>query len=125
MSESIRCIIVDDEPLAITIIEKHVAQMPQLQLVASFQNPLEAFQRLQQGDIDLIFLDIQMPVLTGLDFVKALQKRPAVIFTTAFRNYAVESYELDVIDYLVKPITFSRFFTAVNKFIKRNVGTAG
>ena len=117
--KQVRCIIVDDEPLAIQVIKKHVEQMPQLELVATFQNPLQAFELIQKEEIDLVFLDIHMPVLTGLDFVKALKKAPSIIFTTAYRNYAVESYELDVIDYLVKPIPFTRFFKAVNKFLNQ------
>ncbi len=117
MSELIKCIIVDDEPLAIKLITRHVNELPSLSLVASFQNPLEAFDLLKKESIDLIFLDIQMPVLTGIDFVKSLPNPPGIIFTTAFRNYAVESYELNVVDYLVKPITFTRFLKSVNKFI--------
>ena len=116
MSERIKCIIVDDEPLAIKLITRHVNELPGLILVDSFQNPLEAFDLLKKESIDLIFLDIQMPVLTGIEFVKSLPNPPGIIFTTAFRNYAVESYELNVVDYLVKPITFTRFLKAVNKF---------
>lgn len=116
MSEQIKCMIVDDEPLAIKLITRHVNELPGLMLVDSFQNPLEAFDLLKKEAIDLIFLDIQMPVLTGIEFVKSLPNPPGIIFTTAFRNYAVESYELNVVDYLVKPITFTRFLKAVNKF---------
>ena len=116
MSEQIKCIIVDDEPLAIKLITRHVNELPGLILVDSFQNPLEAFDLLKKESIDLIFLDIQMPVLTGIEFVKSLPNPPGIIFTTAFRNYAVESYELNVVDYLVKPITFTRFLKSVNKF---------
>jgi len=116
---SLKCLIVDDEPLAIKLMQRHVEQMPGLELITSFQNPLEAYAFLKNETIDLVFLDIQMPVLTGLDFVKSLQNPPAIIFTTAYRNYAVESYELDVVDYLVKPISFNRFFKAVNKFISQ------
>lgn len=117
MSEKIKCLIVDDEPLAIMLIEKHLAQIPQLELVASCQNPLAAFEILKKESIDLLFLDIQMPVLTGLEFAKSLQHPPSIIFTTAYREYAVESYELNVVDYLLKPITFTRFFKAINKFL--------
>lgn len=117
MSELIKCIIVDDEPLAIKLITRHVNELPGLMLVDSFQNPLKAFDLLKKEAIDLIFLDIQMPVLTGIEFVKSLPNPPGIIFTTAFRNYAVESYELNVVDYLVKPITFTRFLKSVNKFI--------
>ena len=113
----IKCLIVDDEPLAIMLIEKHISQIPQLELVASCQNALEAFEVLKKESIDLLFLDIQMPVLTGLEFAKSLQHPPSIIFTTAYREYAVESYELNVVDYLLKPITFSRFFKAINKYL--------
>ena len=117
---ALKCLIVDDEPLAIKLMQRHVEQMPGLELISTFQNPLEAYAFLKNESIDLVFLDIQMPVLTGLEFVKSLQNPPAIIFTTAYRNYAVESYELDVVDYLVKPISFNRFFKAVNKFINQN-----
>lgn len=113
---TIKCLIIDDEPLAIQIIERHVAQMPNMELVATFQSPLEAFELLKTEAIDLIFLDIEMPLLTGIDLVKALSQPPSIIFTTAYRNYAFESYELNVVDYLLKPITFTRFFKAVNKY---------
>lgn len=116
----VKCIIVDDEPLAIQIIESHLNQIPDFELVDTFQNPLEAFEILKTTSIDLIFLDIQMPLITGIDFVKSMQNPPAIIFTTAYRNYAIESYELDVVDYLLKPITFTRFFKAINKFNNKN-----
>ena len=109
--------IVDDEPLAIELLENHIQQVSQLELVATAQNPIDAIQLLKEKKIDLIFLDIQMPVLTGIELVKTLHNPPGIIFTTAYRDYAVESYELDVIDYLLKPITFMRFLKAVNKFI--------
>lgn len=111
----ITCIIVDDEPLAIQIIEQHLCQINDLELIGTFQNPLEAFSFLQANSVDLVFLDIQMPLLTGIDLVKSLPNAPKVIFTTAHRNYAIESYELDVVDYLLKPVTFIRFFKAINK----------
>lgn len=117
MSDSIKCLIVDDEPLAIMLIEKHISQIPQLEIIATCQNALEAFEILKKESIDLLFLDIQMPVLTGIEFAKSLQHPPSIIFTTAYREYAVESYELEVVDYLLKPITFTRFFKAINKFI--------
>ena len=117
MSDNIKCLIIDDEPLAIMLIEKHVSQIPQLEIVASCQNALEAFEILKKEPIDLLFLDIQMPVLTGLEFAKSLQHPPSIIFTTAYREYALESYELNVVDYLLKPITFTRFFKAINKYL--------
>jgi len=120
MSKKIRCLVVDDEPLAIKLLEKHIQQFSQLELVASCWNAVQAFEILKTKEIDLIFLDIQMPGLNGIEFVKSLQHPPAIIFTTAYREYAVESYELDVVDYLLKPITFNRFFKSINKFFDKN-----
>lgn len=117
--EKIKCLIVDDEPLASSLIKKHLEQFAQFECVASCWNAMEAFEILKREPIDLLFLDIQMPVLSGIDFVKSLRHPPKVIFVTAFRDYAVESYELDVIDYIVKPITFDRFFKAINKFLNQ------
>jgi len=119
MSEKVKCLVVDDEPLAAGLLEKHIQQIPQLQLVASCWNALEAFNILKKESIDLIFLDIQMPVLNGIEFVKSLPNPPSIIFTTAYRDYAVESYELEVVDYLLKPITFTRFFKSINKYLSR------
>jgi len=112
----IRCLIIDDEPLAIEVIKTHLGQLAELELVATFNNPVEASEILKNDTIDLIFLDIEMPLLSGIDFLKTFPNPPKVIFTTAYRHYAIESYELDVVDYLLKPISFSRFFKAVNKF---------
>lgn len=116
MNTSTKCLIVDDEPLAIELIKDHIERIPQLEIAGTCQNALKAFEIIKKEPIDLLFLDIQMPVLTGMEFVKSLQNPPSVIFTTAYRQYAVESYELDVIDYLLKPITFTRFFKAINKY---------
>ncbi|GAB5399398.1 MAG: LytTR family DNA-binding domain-containing protein [Aureisphaera sp.] len=116
---TLKCIAIDDEPLALQIIESHVAQIPNLELVATFPNPIEASGRLRSAAVDLIFLDIEMPLMSGIDFLKSLQNPPMVIFTTAYRNYAIESYELDVIDYLLKPISFPRFFKAISKCKKQ------
>lgn len=112
----IRCLIIDDEPLAIEVIKMHLSQLPELELVATFNNPIEAIELLKQDTIDLLFLDIEMPLLSGIDFIKTIPNVPKVIFTTAYRNFAIESYELDVVDYLLKPISFSRFFKAINKY---------
>lgn len=112
----VKCLIIDDEPLAIDVIKNYLTQIPQMELVGTFENPIEASELLQSDTIDLIFLDIEMPLMTGIDFVKSMQQAPKVIFITAYRNYAIESYELDVIDYLLKPISFTRFFKAINKF---------
>lgn len=119
MSKKIRCMIVDDEPLAVELLSAHIDKIDQLELIATANNPIEAISLLKEHQIDLLFLDIQMPVLTGIELVKALQNRPDVIFTTAYREYAVESYELDVVDYLMKPITFVRFVQSVNKYIDK------
>jgi DNA-binding LytR/AlgR family response regulator len=109
------CIIVDDEPLARQGMEMNIANVSSLQLLGSFSNPLAAADFLRKENVDLMFLDINMPELSGLDFLKALRDAPLVIFTTAYPQYALESYELDAIDYLVKPIRIERFLKAVNK----------
>lgn len=109
------CIIVDDEPLARTGMELNIATVESLQLLGSFSNPLAAGDFLRKANVDLMFLDINMPELSGLDFLKTLRNPPMVIFTTAYPQYALESYELDAIDYLVKPIRIERFLKAVNK----------
>lgn len=113
----VQCLIVDDEPLAIEVIKAHISGIPQLEIVGTCNNAIEALEQLRQHSIDLMFLDIQMPLLTGIEFLKSLTHRPKVIFTTAFRDYALESYELDVVDYLLKPISFERFFKAINKYL--------
>ena len=112
----IKAVIVDDEPLAVELIEEHIKKIPNITSVFSTHNPLDALKFLSENKVDLLFLDVQMPVITGLDLARTLKGGPSIIFTTAYREYAVESYELNVLDYLVKPITFPRFLTAVNKF---------
>ena len=114
-TNTIRCLIVDDEPPAREIIRRYIEQVPTLQLVGECANAIQAFTLLQQRPVDLLFLDIRMPQLNGNDFLKTLKKQPKVIFTTAYSEYAVEGYELDAIDYLLKPIPFDRFLKAVNK----------
>jgi len=109
------CIIVDDEPLAREVLESFVGRIDGLELLASCDNAIKAFDILKKEQVDLIFLDIQMPKLNGIDFLKVLDPIPKVIFTTAYREYAIESYELNVVDYLLKPISFQRFLMAVNK----------
>ncbi len=115
----IRTIIVDDEPLAINVIEKYVSRLPEINLVGSFENAIDANKFLNKNSVDLMFLDIKMPEISGIEFLKSLKNPPLVIFTTAFSNYALESYNLDVVDYLLKPIPFDRFLKAVNKVIDR------
>ena len=111
----INVLIVDDEPLAQDIIETYVNRVNELNLVGRCSNAMEANEMLQNNKIDLMFLDIQMPQLTGVDFLKTLTNPPLVIFTTAYSEYAVEGFELNAVDYLLKPISFDRFMKAVNK----------
>ncbi len=108
-------LIVDDEPLAQEILETYIGNIPSLHLVGKCSNAIEANEMLHQHQVDLMFLDIQMPQLTGIDFLKSLAHPPMVIFTTAYSNYALEGFELDIIDYLLKPISFERFMKSVNK----------
>jgi DNA-binding LytR/AlgR family response regulator len=114
----ISCIIVDDEQHAIDILVHYVKQTPYLQLTGSTTNPLEALQLVNTQKIDLVFLDIQMPELSGIDLIRALQGKARVILTTAYSEFALESYELDVVDYLLKPIRFPRFLQATQKALK-------
>lgn len=111
-----KCLIVDDEPLALKVIESHIGKIPNLEIVNSCSNAVEAFDVLLHKHVDLVFLDVQMPEITGIDLLKSLHKAPAIIFTTAFRDFALEAYELDVIDYLLKPIAFERFFKSISKY---------
>ncbi|MFN8354129.1 MAG: LytTR family DNA-binding domain-containing protein [Spirosomataceae bacterium] len=112
---TLRCLAVDDEKLALRLLEDNIRQVPFLELVKSCKNAFEAMQVLQQEQIDLLFLDIQMPGLLGTKFLQSLTEKPMVIFITAYDQYAVESYDLNVIDYLLKPVTLERFVKAVNK----------
>lgn len=114
---AIKCIIVDDEPLAIEVLESYADRISNLEVIATCKNAIKAFEILQEQPVDLIFLDIQMPKLTGIEFLKSLSKPPKVIFTTAYRDYAIQGYELDVVDYLLKPISFDRFLKAVSKVL--------
>lgn len=111
----IRCLVVDDEELARTLLENYIGRLPHLVLAGQCKDPLEAMQVLQSGPVDLLFLDIQMPGLTGVEFLRTLKTKPVVIFTTAYPDYAIEGYALDVTDYLLKPFSFERFVQAVNK----------
>ena len=116
----IKCLIVDDEPPAIELLGKYANMVDQLEVVGAVNSAINAFDLLKDKDIDLIFLDIQMPLLNGIDFIKSLKNPPAIIFTTAYREYALEGYDLDVIDYLLKPIPFERFLKAVDKYRNRS-----
>ena len=111
----IKCLVVDDEPLALHILEDYISKVPFLQLVKATTNPIEALTLVQDGGIDLVFLDVQMPELTGLQFLKIANGKTKVILTTAYPQYALEGYELDVVDYLLKPIAFDRFYKAAQK----------
>lgn len=111
----LKCIAVDDEPLALDIIADYVAKVPFLELVKRTENAIEAMQLVQEGNIDLVFLDIQMPELTGIQFLKIAGNKASYILTTAYSQYALESYDLNVSDYLLKPIAFDRFYKAVEK----------
>ncbi len=110
-----KCLIVDDEPLAIKVLEKYIQDIDSLELVASCRSATKALTYVATQPIEVIFLDIQMPRLTGMAFAKSLQRPPKIIFTTAYRDFAVESYEVNAVDYLVKPISFERFFLAIQK----------
>lgn len=110
-----RCMVVDDEPFALRLIGDDIGKIPFLKLIASHSSSVDALNFLQKNPVDLLFLDIQMPVMMGTQFLRTLKDPPLVIITTAFEQYAVEGFELDVIDYLLKPIPFERFLKAVNK----------
>ncbi|MDP5170849.1 MAG: LytTR family DNA-binding domain-containing protein [Bacteroidia bacterium] len=120
----LRCIAVDDEPLALEVIKRFAGKIPELELLSTFGNPLEAIQFLRNEEVDLIFLDINMPDLTGMQLLESLSKLPMIIFTTAYSQYAVDSYELDATDYLLKPIPFDRFLKAVNKAFREKKAMA-
>ena len=115
----INCLIVDDEPMARNLLAEYVKKVPYLHLVKTCSNPLEAIEIVRNQPVDLLFLDIQMPEITGISMLKIMQKKPLVILTTAYSQYALESYELDVLDYLLKPITIERFLKAVEKANQR------
>jgi len=118
-----KCLIVDDESLARELIETHLSQLDNFKLIASCSSAIAAHKILQSETIDLMFLDIEMPVLKGTDFLKTLKHKPKVIFTTAYRDYAIEGFNLNAVDYILKPITFQRFFQAIEKFRDNNKST--
>lgn len=113
------CLIIDDEPIAIRVVKNHLAEFKNLHLAGECSNAIEAIELLSKTKIDLIFLDIQMPQITGVEFLRNLSQPPKVIFTTAYRDYAIDAFELDVVDYLLKPISLLRFSKAINRFYKR------
>ena len=119
-----KCLIIDDEELARELIETHLVQLDGFELIASCASAIEAGAILQNQTIDLLFLDIEMPVLKGTEFFKNLIQKPKVIFTTAYRDYALDGFELNAVDYLLKPITFGRFFKAIEKFLESESTTS-
>lgn len=120
---TLNCVIVEDEPLARNLMIDYVQKVPSLKLIEACANPLRAIEVLRTNSVDLLFLDVQMPELTGISLLKILQKKPLVVLTTAYSEYALEGYELDVADYLLKPITFERFLKAVDKVTQRLKGS--
>lgn len=120
----LKCIIVEDEPLARNLLIEYVRKVSYLELIEACATPLSALEVLRNHSVDLMFLDIQMPEITGITLLKSLQKKPLVILTTAYSEYALESYDLDVVDYLLKPITFDRFLKAVDKAGQRAAAPA-
>ncbi|HLP96395.1 MAG TPA: LytTR family DNA-binding domain-containing protein [Saprospiraceae bacterium] len=115
----IRCLIIDDEELARTLLSNYISRLPHVELAGTCKNPPEAMAHLLLDQVDLLLLDIQMPELSGTEFLRSLPKRPLVIFTTAYPDYALEGYELDVVDYLLKPFSFERFVQAIQKATER------
>lgn len=111
----IKCVAIDDEPLALQLISSYISRFPSLQLIQTFENAIAGSEFLRSSEIDLLFIDINMPDITGIELVKALKNRPIVIFTTAYKNFAYEGYELEALDYLLKPIDIKRFTKAVEK----------
>ncbi len=111
----VRCLIIDDEPLAINVIKNYLSRFDGFDVVATSENAIDGYNILSENEVDLVFLDINMPMLNGIEFLKGLENPPLIIITTAYRDYAVESFELNVTDYLVKPISFPRFLKAINK----------
>ncbi len=121
MSKTIQCIIVDDEPIAREILENHLRKVDSIKVVATCKNAVEAFNEINKNNIDLIFLDINMPEISGLSFAKSINKNIKIIFTTAYREYAIDGFDLKAVDYLLKPISFERLLQAVNKFLDENI----
>lgn len=115
----IKCIIIDDEPLAAEVIVAHLSEFSNMELIGTYTNPMEALRTIESGGVDAVFIDINMPKMNGLDFIESLESTPYFIITTAYREYAVESFDLDVLDYLVKPIPFARFLKSMNKLSQK------
>lgn len=115
----IKGIIIDDEPLAIKVIESHLNEFKNFELISTFSSPIDAISIIENKEIDVVYLDINMPTMNGLEFIRSLTHKPHIIITTAYREYAVESFDMNVLDYLVKPIPFGRFLKAFNKLSNR------
>lgn len=122
--KALRVIIIDDEPLAINVLKNYAEQVKQLQLICTFSNAIDATSFLQENEVDIIFLDINMPILDGLNFLESLHVSPMIVITTAHEEYALKSFELEVIDYLVKPIPFPRFLKTVNRIVTLKQGAS-
>src|SRR5688572_18420009 len=123
-NKKITCLAVDDEPLALDILQRHIAAVPSLELVGVCNTAVEALEKMNKQAVDLVFMDIQMPLITGIDFIRSLKNPPKVIFTTAYRKFAVEGFELNAVDYLMKPISFERFLKAVSKVMEMSLPAA-
>jgi DNA-binding LytR/AlgR family response regulator len=121
MNKKINCLVVDDEPPALDVLKKYIESIPSLELMGVCSNAVEALAVIQEQPIDLLFLDIQMPQILGTDFIRTLSNPPKIIFTTAYRKYAVEGFDLNAVDYLLKPIPFERFLKAVNKIMHTSI----
>lgn len=115
----IRCLVIDDERLAREYLKNYISKIPQLELLGDYNSPLKAVEQIKKGEVDLLFMDIHMPDITGVEFLKSLTQKPDVIFTTAYQEYALEGFNLSAVDYLLKPFSFERFFQAVNKVIDK------
>jgi two-component system, LytTR family, response regulator len=116
-----KCYIVDDEPLALNVIEQHLSRFGEFEVCGKSTEPIEALTQIKRLQPDLLFLDIEMPEITGLELIESIQHKPDIIITTAYREYAVEGFELNVLDYLVKPIPFKRFVKAIDKFLEQRL----
>jgi DNA-binding LytR/AlgR family response regulator len=119
METKLKCLVIDDEPIAIGILEDYISKVPFLELAGSYRSALKALRFVEEQPVDLIFLDIKMPDLTGIQFLRSLVEQPLVIFTTAYSEFAVESYDFQAVDYLLKPIELDRFLQAVNRALKQ------
>jgi DNA-binding LytR/AlgR family response regulator len=123
-NKRITCLAVDDEPLALDVLQRHIAAVPSLELVGLCSTAVEALEKMNKHVVDLVFMDIQMPLISGTDFIRNLKNPPKVIFTTAYRKFALEGFELNAVDYLMKPISFERFLKAVSKVMETNLPAA-